>query len=214
MCWFVLGTTILLFILSIYIFPHKLINVNTFFLGLWSIIIFLSCLNLYGLNKPSDMTYILLFFMIASFFCGSIFGVILPTFNCKIKMFNHKREIRIRVFIGLTIVMFVSLFISCGKFVRYVIDGVPLWQIRNWNLSAYGTNNPSSRTFISQCIKVFVITPFSSVFCPFVAYYFLDPRKNEYRGILFVISIIYVLVSSMTSGGGGSELYVIVYILY
>lgn len=216
MCWCVLGINIILFTISLYIFPKKPINVSTLFLGLWGIIIFLSCLNLYDIDKPSDTTYLLLLCMLLFFFLGNILGNITPIlkFEINISIFSHKKEIKYGVFFALTILIFGTLFASCFKTIRYIVGGVPLWQIRNWTLSAYGSNNPftTDRTFFRQCVSVLIEIPFQAVFYPFVAYYFLSPKKNKHRLFLLVISIIYLLVSSIISGGG--RLGVVCYCFY
>ena len=60
---------------------NKLINPSTIFYALWTFILFLSILNLYGIYKPSDEAYLLIMIMIVSFYLGNlIFKIIKEKF--------------------------------------------------------------------------------------------------------------------------------------
>ncbi len=51
---------------------NKIINPSTIFYILWSFILFLSVLNLYGLYKPSNEAYLLILLMVIFFFIGNL----------------------------------------------------------------------------------------------------------------------------------------------
>ena len=95
---------------------------------------------------------------------------------------------------------------------KYIMKGIPLWQIRNWSLEAYGADSQNGRSFLGQLIKVLILDPFAAIFFPFVAYYFLNPKKNKYRKGLLILSLIYLILSSLSSGGG--RLAIVCYVFY
>ena len=64
MSWIVLFIDLLLLIISLKIFKKKPINPMMLFLTLWGFIIFLSCLNLYNIDKPTNETCILILSML------------------------------------------------------------------------------------------------------------------------------------------------------
>lgn len=73
-----MGIVLLLFsfaflILSFLKFKNRILNPAVLFFGLWTFILFLSNLSLYGLDKPSNEAYFLLFLMLLCFFIGSYF---------------------------------------------------------------------------------------------------------------------------------------------
>lgn len=212
MSWLVLCVDLFLLIISLKIFSKKLVNPIILFLALWGFIIFLSCLNLYDIDKPSNETWILMLSMIVCFFMGNIIqksGKVLVMRN---GIFVHRHEMKKRLFIILTIIIFLAVFYNCFEIVKYLKNGIPLWQIRNWTLEAYGSDSQNDRSFIEQIIKVMVIDPFAALFFPFVAYYFLNPKKNKYRKSLLVLSLCYLVLSSLSSGGG--RLAIVCYVFY
>lgn len=212
MSWLVLCADLLLLIISLKIFSKKPINPIILFLTLWGFIIFLSCLNLYNIDKPSNETWILMLSMIVCFFMGSIIqksGKVLVIQN---RMFRHRYEMKQRLFILLTIIIFLVLFYNCFEVVKYLKNGIPLWQIRNWTLEVYGADSQNNRSFIGQIIKVMVVDPFAALFFPFVVYYFLNPKKNKYRIGLLILSLFYLILSSLSSGGG--RLAIVCYVFY
>lgn len=216
MGWIVLVCCIILLFMNFNINPKRLINATTFFLSLWTFILFLSCLNLFELDMPSDNAYLLILSMIVCFFIGSIIGDLSSKyrFSIKVSQFGSNKEVRGRVFVILLLITFALLLYDYSIVFRYFLNGTPLWQIRNWTLEPYGSDNPIllNRTFLEQCLRVLVVTPFVSVFYPFVVYYYLSPKYNKYRVSLLVISFLYLVLSSVTTGGG--RLAIVCYVLY
>ena len=72
MSWLVLCVDLLLLVISLKIYAKKPMNPMILFLALWGFIIFLSCLNLYGMDKASNETWIIMLSMILFFFLGSV----------------------------------------------------------------------------------------------------------------------------------------------
>lgn len=212
MSWLVLCVDLLLLVISLKIYAKKPMNPMILFLALWGFIIFLSCLNLYGMDKASNETWILMLSMILFFFLGSVVqksGRVLVNQN---RIFKNKHEMRKKLFVFLTILIFGALFYNCFEVMKYIMKGIPLWQIRNWSLEAYGADSQNGRSFLGQLIKVLILDPFAAIFFPFVAYYFLNPKKNKYRKGLLILSLIYLILSSLSSGGG--RLAIVCYVFY
>lgn len=42
---------------------------------------------------------------------------------------------------------FGALFYNCFEVMKYIMKGIPLWQIRNWSLEAYGADSQNGRSF-------------------------------------------------------------------
>lgn len=211
MSWIVLFIDLLLLIISLKIFKKKPINPIILFLTLWGFIIFLSCLNLYNIDKPTNETWILILSMLSFFFFGGVVqksGRLLVVQN---SIFGHKNEMKKRLFILLTIIIFLVLFYNCIEFLKYLREGVPLWQIRNWTLEVYGADG-QNRSFLGQALKVLVVDPFSALFFPFTAYYFLNPKKNKNRKQVLILSLLYLFLSCVSSGGG--RLAIVCYVFY
>lgn len=194
-------------------FSQKPLNAVTFFLALWCVIIFFSCLNLYEIDRPSDQTFVLLLLMIIFFTFGGIMGHLIRFRYVSVCFIKHKKEVNYTLFIILFSIMFLFGLRGCFSTIKYVLEGVPLWQIRNWKLSAYESDNTMiNRSFILQLISVLIVIPFQTIFYPFVAYYFLNSECKTRKRILFVISLFCLAMDSIAGAGG--RLGTVCYVLY
>ena len=124
MSWLVLCVDLLLLVISLKIYAKKPMNPMILFLALWGFIIFLSCLNLYGMDKASNETWILMLSMILFFFLGSVVqksGRVLVNQN---RIFKNKHEMRKKLFVFLTILIFGALFYNCFEVMKYIMKEV------------------------------------------------------------------------------------------
>ena len=84
--------SLILFILTFYydfkIKKNKLLNPITLFYAIWTIVLFLSTLNLYNIKKPSDEAYLLIILMLLFFFIGFSINIFIR--NKNIKSFTKK----------------------------------------------------------------------------------------------------------------------------
>ena len=187
---------------------NKLINPSTIFYALWTFILFLSILNLYGIYKPSDEAYLLIMIMIVSFYLGNlIFKIIKEKFlNSGIKNNEKNKKYylldKVFLFLGFSVILFnlIDLIII----IKQLADGTPMWQIRNWTLEPVGSNNPilSRRSFAESCFRNIILEPFAALINP-IALYYVFYGDNKKKKILFLVISILTLITSSLAGGGG-----------
>lgn len=204
-------TILVTFIICEFKNKNKIINPNTIFYILWSFILFLSVLNLYGLYKPSNEAYLLILLMIIFFFIGNLVLEII-----KIKKENKKNNIGeknnkeknrnyafiIMVLLGITDI--ILLLIDCYIVIKNYNEGVPMWQIRRWRMEEFATaDNPmlNRRTILEETFRNVIITPFEMILHPMTAYYFFN-KKGKEKYTLLALSLTILFLSSVAGGGG------------
>lgn len=203
------------------ILKYKIINPISFFYCLWSAILFLSTLNLYGLKKPSNEAYFLILLMIIYFFIGILLFVFMnksrnmnrklikekkETFSSKVRSTNYKiNTIQKKViYVLYGIIIFVAFFDICIVIKNLMLD-VPMWQIRNWTLEPFGSNNPiiGRRTFVEELFRNIIIIPFELISPAIAAYTLFNKKGKEKDGIILsVLSLVHLLLICISSGGG------------
>ena len=87
---------------------------------------------------------------------------------------------------------------------KHLLNGVPMWQIRNWSLAPFNSNNPilSRRSFIESFIRNVVFEPFGLLIHPVAAYYLFFGENKKDKKIMLFLSILTVLTESLAGGGG------------
>lgn len=194
---------------------NKIINPSTIFYILWSFILFISVLNLYGLYKPSNEAYLLILLMVIFFFIGNlVFEIIKLKKEKNIEekkvnnsKTNNKRKNRnytfiIMVLLGITEILL--LLIDCYIVIKNYNEGVPMWQIRRWRMEEFATaDNPmlNRRTIIEETFRNVIITPFEMILHPMTAYYFFN-KKGKKKYTLLTLSLTILFLSSIAGGGG------------
>ena len=192
----------------------KILNPVNFFLYLWLFIIVLSNFNLFGLTKPSNEAYLLILLMIIFFFLGTIINK--KNYNNNITI-NDNCELRLLI---IYVLLAISIFIylkDCILVIYYLKKSIPMYEIRNWLLQPYGSENPIllTRGFIEEFFRTIIITPFSIIFPSIASYFLFFKTKNKNTIFLVISSIILLILSSFAGGGGrlGIILFVLNYIL-
>lgn len=199
----------------------KSISPIVLFFALWTFILFLSSLNLYGIYKPSNEAYFLIILMLVFFFLGSILNRIIKNkkINSKIKIIKEKIKIptkkkekqlnddinpRFIIFYILSFAIILFNIIDFIIIIKEVVGGTPMWQIRNWSLEPYGSSNPilDRRSFFEESFRSIILTPFLTIIYPIVAYYFFHSKEKKQRYMLLITSILVLLTSSLAGGGG------------
>ena len=179
------------------------------FYALWSFILFLSTLNLYNIKEASNEAYWLIILMLVCFFIGYVvLGKITIKKNSKeiekkdIK--TDKNNIRLIIFLGISLLTTLFNLIDIYLLIKESNKGVPMWQIRNWQLAPYGSNNPivNRRSFIEDLIRSMICSPFQIVIPPIVAYIFFNSKNNKKKMLLLMLSIMIIVTSSLAGGGG------------
>lgn len=197
-------------IISIIIKKSKCIKPSTLFFALWTFILFLSSLNLYNINSPSNEAYFLIILMLIFFFCGSLIGNILkihvPNFISKYKKSKKILDIKPRylIFFGLSFFRILFNLIDCVVLFKEYSNGTPMWQIRNWTLEPFGSENPilSRRSFLEEAFRTTILSPFADLVPPITAYSFFYSKNKKEKYALLINSFVMLIVSSLSGGGG------------
>lgn len=202
--------SVIFLIVSIKIKKTKSIKPTTIFFALWAFILFLSTLNLYNINKPSNEAYVLIILMLIFFFVGSMIGHLIKIEDSKhfTKYLNNNNDKKLKiVYVLFFALSFLSIFFSiidCILIVKELSKGTPMWQIRNWGLEPFGSDNPilSRRSFLEDLVRSVILTPFANIVPPITAYYFVNSKNKKMKYALLINSLIMLLSSSIASGGG------------
>lgn len=190
---------------------EKRLSPTVFFLGLWSLILGLSALNLYGLNKPSFEAYALLTIMVIFVFTGSMMTNVVLPFHFKKKKIRTQAiyepcKVNERIFYILMTISLISSILNAITVLKLYLSGVPLWQIRNWALQPKGSENPilSNNSILIDAFKVIILSPFGAIATPIAAYYFFNPelKKTREAKIMIAYAVISLIISSISGGGG------------
>lgn len=201
------------FIICLLCFIFYLLNTKnrplhpaTLFFGMYSFILFLSLLNLYGIYKPSDEAYLIILLMLIFFAVGS-----LASFFPYMKLSFGKKDIHVvahrlnmKLFYALAGIAILFLIYDVIVVIKYYFDGVPLWQIRNWTLEVYGSDNPilSRRTFLEELFRTVVLYPVGMIIPPIASYSFFASEYAGSRKIILFLAVTHVLLTSIVGGGG------------
>lgn len=180
----------------------KLFSPASLFFGLWTLILGLSLLHLYHLEPPSSAAYGLLLAMNLSFFAGNLIARKLP-FRTSRRPPSHTRT-KWLVFYFLCALVILFNFIDLILVIINLENGTPMWQIRNWTLAPYGSNNPilARRSFLEELIRTLICSPMTLIL-PGVASYFWFHRKHSPRRLFLMILAILTLCLNAIAGGGG-----------
>lgn len=171
---------------------------------LWTFIIILSSLNLNGLKKAVNEVYFMLLLMVICFLIGyMITRKITLAKNNNSKSKENIYEISYNIFFLLAILLFVINIIDCYMVIKHYINGIPMWQIRNWSLEPYGTNNPiiGRIGLFEKVLRSVILEPFNTILPAIVSYNFFS-KEGKYKKSLIILSILILFTSSISGGGG------------
>ena len=180
------------------------------FLGLWTLILLLSIIRPFGMDEATNQAYLLLLIMVSGFLLGFI-GVNLlrkkkPVASRTIveTLPPLKKSLALRILVGIAVVAIALNIIDWIIGLHYIFEGTPAWQVRNWSLQPFGSDNPilSRRSFIEDVLRVVVISPATALITPVAAYYFFGSKDKKTRLTLLIIAILNTITSSLAGGGG------------
>ena len=150
------------------------INPLIIFSILWTVILFLSALGLYGLDRASDRGYAVIAIGMFGFGVGY-----LAFSNINVKLYNGDRSYNIRekVILILSIITIGLYFIDFMKVVGYLMNGQTLAYIRA--LSQDSTSILySNRSNLEIAFRTFIIQPFTLAFQVIVAMEFWNGKRK------------------------------------
>lgn len=166
---------------------HKITPLLVFSV-LWTIILFLSALRLYGLDMPSDKGYVVIALGMLGFGIGYlIFGKTI------VRLHNDDRvyQIRDKFILTLSIITIILYFVDFMKVVNYLASGQTLAYIRT--LSQDSTSILyTNRSNLEIAIRTFIIQPFALSLQVIVAMEFWNGKKKWIiiDGIIIVLRLL------------------------
>ena len=204
---------ILIVLSTFFMDSKKMISPTKFFACLWAFILMLSCIHIGILKKPSIEAYVLLITMIASFLLGSL---VCKYINKKrnVEIVKTDTQVRKKLFYALCIIYILFNLIDISIVLKYKMQGVPMWQIRNWCLQPFGSVNPilSRRSFIETLFRNIVLEPLGLIIYPVAAYTFFT-KKGKEKIISLSLAVLCLLTTSI-AGGGGRLVYIFFVLSY
>lgn len=194
----------------IYYRKRKAISPIVIFFLLWTFILFLSNLNLYGIYKPSFQAYFLITLMLLFFSAGVALNIVIKkqkikkAKHLKTEKNNKKIKLRYKVYYFLCFLIIVFYVIDIILIIQELQKGTPLWQIRNWTLEPVGSDNPilNRRSFLESIIRNIILAPFEMIIPPITAFYFFNEENKRRKYVLFGVSLLVLITSSIAGGGG------------
>ena len=207
------GISLIFLIVSIFLYRKKnSISPIIIFFTLWTFMLCLSMLNLYGIYKPSNEAYLLIILMLIFSCLGSFIYFIYNkkigknTEKSDLKQTTEKKEIKpmFKLFylLGFCIILFNIIDIII--IIQQLLKGNPMWQIRNWTLEPFGSSNPilDRRSFIESLFRSVILSPAETIIPPVTAYFFFNIKDNKQRYKLLIMSLLVLITSSIAGGGG------------
>ena len=202
----------ILLLISLIFFYRKRNAIRTmviFFL-LWTFILILSNLNLYGIYKPSFQAYLLIMLMLLFFAIGAIAYIVMSkqklkkSGNQKSRKNDRKIELRYKIYYFLCFCIIIFNIIDIIIIIKELANDNPLWQIRNWTLEPFGSSNPilDRRSFLESAFRNIILASFETIIPPITAYYFFYEENKKRKYMLLVVSIVVLITSSIAGGGG------------
>ena len=196
----------------------RIINPLFLFLALWSVVLLFSILQLYNIDPASDEAYTALLLMIVSFTLGYVLYEVYkrkvlkkeslvenekPKRDAKDERLGFK-NLRVKLYLIMCILLIIFNIIDCILVIKYISEGTPAWQVRNWSLEPFGSSNPilDRRSFFENVLRNIILAPMATLIPPVTSYFVFKSKDKKFRITCFVISLL-VLLSSSFAGGGG-----------
>ena len=183
-------------------FEKKWLNPITIFFGEWTIIIFLSNLNLFNLNHASNEIYFLILL-------GCIFYAIgyylvkyinLKHLDNTIKYVNNYK-INKKMVYTLVVITFLFFAIDFSKSVIFLAEGYGLNYLRERAQSGDLQSSP-----LLNAIRILVVAPFSLALAPIAASNFFSKKKDRF---LLIMTIFIIFFRLFSDGGRSPFIYLI-----
>lgn len=152
--------------------------------------------------------------------CGTYSNVIIKKIKEKFKIETKKKQkedkkseikpLMVIIYILCTITIILNI-IDCVIVIQNVAKGTPMWQVRNWSLEPFGSQNPilSRRSFIEETFRTVISAPIVLIIYSLAAYNLFNSDSKKQKYTTLGISLIILITSSIA--GAGSRLGFICY---
>ncbi|SFG64082.1 hypothetical protein [Oribacterium sp. WCC10] len=183
---------------------HNLFNPNLFMYGIWTVIVGLNCLHMFGINDVSEEAYLMVLLGIIGYFIGELIAISARNIYFIIdndSFYNRTFVINYRLIYGLCYITIALLLIDTLIAANHLMSGLSFTQVRLWLTETYeGNANPifSRRSYIEQVFRILIVAPFQMALNPLCAIDFFFGERN--RKLLWFTIIIQGF--SIISGGG------------
>ena len=180
-----------------YLLEKKICNLVTFFLGLWTLVTFLSSLSLFGMLEISDKAYVIVLLGCLSFIVGYystrnkkiVFGKNVKKGNYR---FNYKAVFAFQILCTFFLVIMVS------RTITYIFSDNGLNALRNM-YQGYSDNS----IFINSNEEIFnnvVLAPFMFITVCVLAIMFFEKSVSSHK-VVFVMGITDIVLYVMMNAG-------------
>ena len=196
----------------------RIINPLFLFLIIWSVVLLFSILQLYNIDPASNEAYLALLTMILSFTLGYVLYEVYRRKISKKKVLAKEEEakqdieerqlgfksLRVKIYLIMCILLIIFNIIDCILVIKYISEGTPAWQVRNWSLEPFGSSNPilDRRSFFENVLRNIILAPMATLVPPVTAYFVFKAKNKKFKVACFVISVLVILTSSFAGGGG------------
>lgn len=193
----------------------KIINPVTVFYAVWAIILYLTSLQLYGINDVNESTYTIMLIGFITF----VIGYYLWREICKRKQYilkinnfriglsvNDTFELRYQILYLFCIFCVVIYLMDFSVSVRYLFSGNSLNYIRH--LAQDSSSDLNAQLGIISAIKTLIISPFVMTLQAIVAYdYWLGKKDKK----LLAFNIVILLLRVLTDGSRSNLIYFVLH---
>ena len=196
---------------------RRIISPVFLFLVLWFIVLLFSTLRLYNIEAASNEAYLAILLMVVSFTLGYVSYEVYKRKISKKESSECKKiredvddgqisfkNLRIKIYLAMCILLIIFNIIDCILVLKYISNGTPAWQVRNWSLEPFGSSNPilDRRSFLEDVFRNVILSPLSMIIPPVTAYIVFRTKGKKFRLTCFIISLLVLVTSSFASGGG------------
>lgn len=196
----------------------RIINPLFLFLALWSVVLLFSILQLYNIDPASNEAYMAILMMIVSFTLGYVLYEVYKRKTLKNKTSTKDEDteqvtydervgfknLRVKIYLAMCVLLIIFNIIDCILVLKYISEGTPAWQVRNWSLEPFGSSNPilDRRSFFENVLRNIILAPMATLVPPVTAYIVFKAKNKKFRIACFVISLLVLITSSLAGGGG------------
>lgn len=195
---------------------RNLHNPDIYMYGLWSFIVFLNFLRLYGINETLDEVYLMVILGNIGYGVGSVIASNTNVGNIKLvvpHLSNSKNtswEINYKFVYMLALGALLFMLIDFAIAVNALFHGASFVELRTWIMSTFDDNDSvlyARRSYAEQVIRVLVVSPVQFALTPLAFVDFFFGKKNK---SLLIFAIAFLALSTIS--GGGARLGIVLFV--
>lgn len=181
-------------------------NPLTFFSLIWLLVVLLSSLHLYGINKPSDYAYIIIIIGTLCFGMGcKLMDFILHNYKNRRRNHQNMEDFnynRIKVIYYITLLSFIPITVNA---IELIFQGYTLVNIRS--MLSLGEMHSS---YFAAVIYNYITQPLELLIIPITVINFYSHKRNN---IILYFTVLILICDLLSSGGRFALLYIITHFI-